>query len=113
MRNIKFSHLYTKIRNISKEETVKKIKLLHVFEIDFSEIGYDFNDYDTDRGVYPLPKRGPCLVLLFRGQGGIMTTIRRQTPEKTRYYQANIGKSFDIVIQEQKKILITNKNFTF
>jgi hypothetical protein len=65
----------------------------------------EFLAYDTE-GVYDLPKRGDYLILIFHKEGdenigsNIFTTIRRRTPEKEKYYRENIGRIFNIDVND-------------
>ena len=101
MNTIKFSHRYTKLPDtISSGDDVT---LLEVLNSRFQDLHQSFIRYDTttDTGeLYPLPKTGSCLVLIFLFQGVIFTTVRRQTPEKERYYRGLRGKVLRLEIME-------------
>ena len=92
MNTIKFSHRYNKLPDTIKSGD--KVTLLEVLNSRFQDLHQSFIRYDatTDKGeLYPLPKTGACLVLIFLFKGDIFTTVRRQTPEKERYYQGLRG----------------------
>ena len=105
---IKFSHAYRKLiqtkYNCSRE-FVHKARLLDVVRVKLEDLSAKFLDYDTDNGVYPLPKKGDYMMLLFLKPSGadIFPTLRRWTPEKERYYRDGIGVEFDIEITEVVK----------
>ncbi len=96
MITINFSHRYKKLNVLDETETAV---LLQVFETDFSNLSSSFISYDTDDGLYKLPKKGMCLVLLFQGKKGIFTTVRRSTEEKARYYKCFINAVFQILFK--------------
>jgi hypothetical protein len=48
---------------------------------------------------YPLPKRGKYLRLMFEGSDSNYSTLRRFTPNKTRYYTDQVGKDFGIIVE--------------
>lgn len=94
---IKFSHKYTKLLTDSGE-VVKSAKLLQVIEIELDEMSKEFLAYDTDNGLYDLPKKGTFLMLIFQKSSGnhLFTTLRRFTPEKFNYYHRSIGQVFNV-----------------
>jgi hypothetical protein len=96
MPSIKFSHRYAKLRAAEPE---MKAKLLLVCLVDLSEISPEFLAYDTDDGLYKLPKRGAYMMLIFEGSRGLFTTLRSNwPPHKLDYYQSKIGQTFDLII---------------
>jgi hypothetical protein len=74
--------------------------------VELSTIPKYFLNYDTDSGIYALPKRGDFLMLLFlkpHKTAGIcalnlFTTLRRATTEKVKYYNGAIGEVFNVDI---------------
>jgi hypothetical protein len=112
--NIRFSRPYSKLVFPSPEYRFCKIaKLLDVLLVELSDLSAEFLAYDTDEGMYPLPKKGKYLMLIFqnktvyflkpneifRPEQHIFTTIRRETPEKLQYYRKNIGELFNVIIE--------------
>ncbi|MCE7856890.1 MAG: hypothetical protein DYG97_10150 [Ignavibacteria bacterium CHB3] len=96
---IKFSHKYEKLRGLKSGD---QIKLLQVLNIKLELLTNSFITYDTD-GVYPLPKRGEYLMLIFeKGHGDIFTTLRRFTPDKNEYYKCHQGEFFNVIINESE-----------
>lgn len=95
MKQIKFSHDYNKL------EGAKFARLLQVVPVKLEDLSPEFLAYDTDNGRFQLPKQGDYLMLLFNHEGtwSLFTTIRRNTPEKLRYYQATVGEEFEIIIK--------------
>jgi hypothetical protein len=91
---IKFSYPFSKLFHNSSP--IGAAKLLQVIETDYSDLTQEFKDYDTDFGKYPLPKKGPCILLIFQKNGGIFTTVRRSIPHKVEYYKKAVGQMFDI-----------------
>lgn len=89
---IKYSHRYFKMPS---PELMKAhpTRLLQVFCCDASELTLEFRDYDTayyDREGkiqhYPLPSKGPVLVLFLRTGPWNWTTIREERPGKRAFY---------------------------
>ena len=101
MNTIKFSHRYTKLPDtISSGD---EVTLLEVLNSRFQDLHSAFIRYDatTDKGdLYPLPKTGSCLVLIFIFNDEIFTTVRRHTPEKERYYKGLRGEVLQLVITQ-------------
>lgn len=79
--------------------------MLQVIKLDLCDITQELRDYDTDFGVYPLPKTGAYLMLLFMkpNGGGLFTTLRRETPQKLEYYQSQQGNWFELQISHDLK----------
>jgi len=75
---------------------LSKIELDKLIETDFIDLTQEFKDYDTDFGKYPLPKKGPALLLIFLKREGLFTTIRRSVPHKVEYYKKAVGQTFTI-----------------
>jgi hypothetical protein len=100
--NIKFSHNYNKLRGLKSGD---QIRLLQVINIKLENLTNGFLMYDTD-GIYPLPKKGEYLMLIFeKGLGDIFTTLRRYTPDKNEYYKIHQGEYFDIIINTESKTI--------
>lgn len=106
MRTIKFRHMYVKMpHNVINNSVVKLIEVLNSRFEDLHEsfIGYDARAVKGD--IYPLPKSGDCLVLLFIGDGisfdsgELFTTVRRSTPDKERYYRGLRGKELIVRVE--------------
>ena len=92
MKTIKFSHQYGKLNGMGKQAV-----LLDVLTIKLEEMSKVFLDFDTDNGLFPLPKRGNYLLLLFKGDAGIFPTLRAAFPgTKVDYYRKAIGETFEI-----------------
>jgi hypothetical protein len=105
--NIKFSHKYSKLYTgrAEGENFCKNILLLDVMNIKLEERSKEFLDYDTDDGLFKLPKKGDYMMLIFRKTdmifgSNLMTTLRRWTPEKEKYYRDAIGKWFNVIIEK-------------
>ncbi len=107
MREIKFSHSYEKLKRNSVKgfgewEDTTEAKLLDVIPINLETLSKTFLEYDTDGGKYKLPKKGAYLMLIFQKTvNNIFTTLRRQTPEKEKYYRENIGNFFNVIVEKQ------------
>jgi len=101
MNTIKFSHRYTKLPDAINSGD--EVTLLEVLNSRFEDLHPAFIQYDatTDKGeLYPLPKTGGCLVLIFQFNNDIFTTVRRHTPEKERYYKGLRGEVLQLVITQ-------------
>jgi len=108
MNSIKFSHHYVKMPHNVKNNSM--VKLIEVLNSRFDDLHESFIEYDvrtTNGDVYPLPKKGDCLVLLFLGAGlewdtsELFTTVRRSTPDKERYYKGLCGKELIVNISDE------------
>ncbi|MEN6490326.1 MAG: hypothetical protein ABFD66_15845 [Smithella sp.] len=104
MPQIKFSHKYQKILN-SHNDVIETATLLQVSIINLEDLSKEFLNYDTDNGVYELPKRGKYLMLIFLKEHedyttdlNLFTTLRRHTPEKHKFYMGQIGKVFKVMV---------------
>lgn len=101
MHTIKFSHPYRKL--FIGGVPVTRAKLLAVEPVRLQDLPAEFLDYDTDGGLYALPKTGDYLRLIFLKPGldmHLFTTLRRQTPNKLDYYKSKIGELFQVVIEQ-------------
>ena len=101
MPTIKFTHTYTKL--LLNGTPVDAARLLDVQKVNIQDLSFDLLEYDTDRGMYKLPTKGEYMMLIFLKPGSefhLFTTLRRFTPEKFAYYQANLSKVFDVVITQ-------------
>lgn len=104
MRNITFSHQYTKLKGMGT-----KALLIAVFPYTVSkDTPREFLEYDTsyDGGHYEL-KKGEYVLLLFLGAAGLFTTIRprKSAPwmpvgDKLEYYKARVGEFFKIKVKD-------------
>ena len=113
--NIKFSHTYWKMPlEVDAETPISDAMLLAVFNTTSEEIHEQIRLYDTmyvdEKGAsyYELPK-GKLIILLLKSspitspeEQELWNTIRRWTPEKEKYYRSNIGKLFDVIIEEKR-----------
>jgi len=85
---------------------IESAKLLGVIPVKLEYLSPSLLAYDTDNGVYQLPKKGDYLMLIFQKIHGVdftvgenlFTTLRRSTPEKIRYYSGAIGEEFKVEI---------------
>lgn len=107
MLKIKFSHSYNKIGLAFKPTSryLKTATLLDVINVKLEDLSFAFLGYDTtyyEKGKlenYKLPKKGDYLLLIFLGECGIFTTLRRQVPAKELYYRDKIGDVFEVIIE--------------
>jgi len=108
---IKFSHQYKKLL-LPDGSVLTKAKLLDVLEINLNSLSATFLAYDTDAGLYELPKEGTYLMLIFLKQPNdvassiscdLFTTLRRSTLTKLSYYKNIIGKIFDVELIAEGK----------
>ncbi len=98
IREIKFTHNYSKFMDLKLPFNAE---LLQCFKIHYRDLSRDFKEYDTELNEFPydyykLPKTD-LIVLLLRSGLRIMTTIRRYTPEKWRYYKSLEGEPVRMV----------------
>ena len=101
MKKIRFSHHYSKLASINCIEA-KPVKLIEALMIDIKDLSKEFLDYDTDDGLYKLPKSGRFLLLIFLVEGVLFTTIRSAyPPSKVEYYKKAIGSEFQVIIEKQ------------
>lgn len=104
MPKIKFSHTYSKLLD-GYNDLIESAVLLCVYEIDLEHQHPLFLAYDTDNGLFPLPKKGKYIMLLFKKplktgavDENLFTTLRRYTSQKYDYYYDLVGKEFEIVL---------------
>lgn len=104
MKPIKFSHIYPKLLD-SLNDVIEQAQLLEVIPVRLESLSADFIDYDTNKGAYPLPKRGDYLMLVFLkphedyfSDTNLFTTIRRNISWKEEYYRGLIGEWFTVEI---------------
>lgn len=99
MKTIKFSHPYKKLLD-ENNHIVKTAKLLVVSKIRIELFPSCFLDYDTENGLYELPKKGQFIIMFFLKPGekssNIFSTIRRYTEQKYSYYWKAISEEFKI-----------------
>ena len=101
MNKIKFSHYYDKLYQVPP---ITQAKLLEAIQIRLEDLSPAFLAYDTDNGLYDLPKKGRYIVLIFaKGENDIFTTLRRDVPHKYEYYVSKRGEVFEIIIEEESK----------
>ena len=102
MNSIKFSYPFPKLYG-EDGRPITRCRLLLVQPIELSDLPAELIAYDTAQGAYPLPKKGSYLLLLFLKPGSIhtFTTLRRNTPEKERYYRSQVGEVFHLLLTEQ------------
>ena len=96
--NIKFSHPYSKLIK-HDNEYCNRVKLIEVINIKLEDLSKQFIDYDTDGGLFNLPKKGDYMMLVFSKdicRQNIFTTLRRRTPEKEKYYRSLIGQWLEV-----------------
>ena len=106
MATIKFSHKYEKLLD-QRNVPITCARLLYADMVELDCLHESFIKYDTDCGMYKLPKKGTYILLLFekpqmphdRGRN-LFTTLRRYTLEKLRYYGELIGKIVQIEYTE-------------
>ena len=106
---IKFSYPFSKLYTTTLTPTGLKrgltelATLLQVVRIDLSDLSQEMRDYDTDYERYHLPKKGAYLMLIFKHvrDGGLFTTLRRETPPKLEYYQRSVGETFVVEIENK------------
>ena len=105
MNRIKFSHRYQKLIN-PDGRCCRKLRLLEVIPRLLEDSSKAFLDYDTDDGLYKLPKDGSYMILLFEKENygargrNLLTTIRIYNREKYRYYESKIGEIFMPEVEE-------------
>ena len=96
---IKFSHKYSKLMTgVQNIGFCQKLYLLDVINVKLEDLSKSFLDYDTDEGTFALPKKGDYMMLLFKKETTIhlLTTLRRRTPDKEKYYRSAIGQWFNV-----------------
>jgi len=108
IKTIRFSHYYEKFNHSCEgiPNPPQYAKLLEVFLKHKDHLHPDFIDYDTvyfDREKnkwehYELPD-DLLMILLFKSDCFLFTTVRRFTPKKYEYYRENRGKLFKIIVK--------------
>lgn len=115
MPTIKFSHIYRKLLD-SHNDVIPEATLLEVINVQLENFSQCFLEYDTDN-VYKLPKKGLYLMLIFEKpkesyvtDRNIFTTLRRYTHKKENYYKNNIGKTFQVVVEKEGAVDLSDVN---
>ncbi len=96
MKKIKFSHKdYHKFFH----KLPWDVTLLQCFKIHYKDLSKDFIEYDTEYegGRYELPETDLIVLILLSYDGKCLTTIRRFTPRKWKYYKSLEGKDVEMV----------------
>ena len=100
---IKFSHWYHKF---GENQLPFECRLLQCFKVHKRDLSAFYIEYDTAYppcGNYPLPDTDLIVLLLWeRGKREpmLLTTIRRYTPMKWKYYKNLIGEVVQLVKSE-------------
>jgi hypothetical protein len=102
LHEIRFSHQYLKF---GAYELPANGKILQVFKVNYKELSREFINYDTryyDKPSesfknYPLADTDHIFILIEIGASKLVTTMRRWTPEKWRYYKNLEGKPVMLV----------------
>ena len=112
IKTIKFSHFYEKLNHSCEgiPNPPQYATLLEVFlalrdSLHQAFIHYDTTYFDREKNKweqYKLPE-GLLIVLLFKSDCFLFTTVRRFTPRKYEYYRENRGKLFKIIVKENDK----------
>jgi hypothetical protein len=110
VKEIKFSHDYPKL-HYQKTARLLTIEIRHRDDLTDKFVEYDtiypvsctVGVYSEEKeAYYPLPKN-KYIILVFIGDELIpFTTVRRYTEERYRYYNSEIGKLFDVVVEVKK-----------
>jgi hypothetical protein len=98
MNTIKFSHNYAKLDAIHCISE-KECQLIQVIDERYENLSKPFLDYDTDDGLYKLPKNGRCLILLFLVDGVLFSTVRGILKEE--FYRKAVGEMFKVEINQR------------
>lgn len=102
MITVKFSHRYNKMPKF-----FENTKLMQVLVIDRKDLTKEFELYDTayEEGYmdkvtkyYELPKWGKLIILFFKTEDQLWTTMRYWTPQKEDYYKSHVGEEVEIAL---------------
>ncbi len=75
MPKIYFSHSYDKLK-YENGRLCLSAKLIEAIPVNLQDLSGEFLDYDTE-GLFPLPKSGRYILLLFfKRKGNIFSTLR-------------------------------------
>lgn len=88
-------------------ELIRRAKLLSVEPVRLQDLTAEFLEYDTDGGIYTLPKTGNYLKLTFlkptkNGETNLFTTLRSDRPGKIDYYLSRVGELFQVIVEQEK-----------
>ena len=97
MKKIKFAHHYMKLLHANVEHG-DSVKLLLCIHVNLEDLPKDFKSYDTDNGLFKIPKCGRYMLLIFQGSCGVFPTLRSEAKEAL-YYEESVGKYFEIHIE--------------
>lgn len=100
---IKFSHHYLKL---CTRKPIKEAQLVEAIKVDLKNLSKTFLDYDTDEGLFVLPKEGKFFMLIFKTDNGhVFTTLRKFNKKTTEKYKNNIGEWFKINILHPHQLI--------
>ena len=103
---ILFAKPFRKLLNHDGNDVVQSAKLLAVLKIsDKTQLSDSFIEYDTDMD-YHIEDKIPLLMLLFlkpsnNNSKNAFVTVRNWSEEKEAFYQNQIGKEFNILIERE------------
>jgi hypothetical protein len=105
MNKIAFSHLYTKLTPFADALLkVDNVTLIGVFQVLSCELEDCFWEYDADgkenveRFGYTRNGEKKLLLLIFRRDNRIFTTVRPHRWQTYDYYRMKVGEEFKVVI---------------
>ena len=101
---IKFNNVYAKLINPVTHTRYMYATLLEAIPYHYEDLSLFFRLYDTANTNYVLLNSGRCIILIFRTQSGIFTTLRNLTANKLKFYRARIGEDFEIIINKPAEV---------
>ena len=105
MNEIKFSHVYDKLKNGNlspyKSGTLLEVVIVRKILLSKYFIEYDTSySYNGQHENYQLPI-GQLMLLIFISDGRAWTTLRSYNKSKYEYYLKKRGQPFNITIEEE------------
>ena len=103
---ILFAKPFRKLLNQDGNDVIQSAKLLAVLKIsDKTQLSDSFIEYDTDMN-YDIEDNIPLLMLLFLKPSNnfsknAFVTVRNWSEEKEAFYQNQIGKEFNVLIERE------------
>lgn len=93
-------HFQCDFEKIKQATDLSEAVLIQMLYVDGAALTSDFLAYDTDGGAYVLDKAERYLLLIFRGEKGIFTTLRKNNAENHDIYESAIGKTFQLTFNQ-------------
>ena len=97
---IKFNRVYSKFIDPVSHRRCKVATLIEVIPYHYEDLSPAFKLYDIAGSNYIIPDEGECIIVIFRTNYGIFTTLRNLTEANLKFYRSKVGERFKIIIDK-------------